>query len=162
LELGRVLGRHGNLAARIELVFFDGEEAYDHYSENDGLYGSRYFARQLQASGAKQFRGGILFDMVGQRSLKITLPMDSPAEMARDIFASAEALKLRSYFTYLDREMIDDHTPLNALGIPTIDLIDFSFAWWHTADDTIDKLSAQSLQIVGSVAAYYLSEFALK
>jgi len=162
LELGRVLGRHRNLAARIELVFFDGEEAYDHYSENDGLYGSRYFARQLQASGAKQFRGGILFDMVGQRSLKITLPMDSPAEMARDIFASAEALKLRSYFTYLDREMIDDHTPLNALGVPTIDLIDFSFAWWHTADDTIDKLSAQSLQIVGSVAAYYLSEFALK
>jgi len=162
LELGRVLGRHRNLAARIELVFFDGEEAYDHYSENDGLYGSRYFAQQFQASGAKQFRGGILFDMVGQRSLKITLPMDSPAEMARDIFASAEALKLRSYFTYLDREMIDDHTPLNALGVPTIDLIDFSFAWWHTADDTIDKLSAQSLQIVGSVAAYYLSEFALK
>jgi len=162
LELGRVLGRHGNLAARIELVFFDGEEAYDQYSENDGLYGSRYFAQQLQASGAKQFRGGILFDMVGQRSLKITLPMDSPAEMARDIFASAEALKLRSYFTYLDREMIDDHTPLNALGVPTIDLIDFSFLWWHTADDTIDKLSAQSLQIVGSVAAYYLSEFALK
>jgi len=68
LELGRVLGRHRNLAARIELVFFDGEEAYDQYSENDGLYGSRYFARQLQASGAKQFRGGILFDMVGQRS----------------------------------------------------------------------------------------------
>ena len=162
LELGRVLGRHRNLAARIELVFFDGEEAYDHYSENDGLYGSRYFAQQFQASGAKQFRGGILFDMVGQRSLKITLPMDSPAEMARDIFASAEALKLRSYFTYLDREMIDDHTPLNALGVPTIDLIDFSFAWWHTADDTIDKLSAQSLQIVSSVAAYYLSEFALK
>jgi hypothetical protein len=162
LELGRVLGRHRNLAARIELVFFDGEEAYDHYSENDGLYGSRYFAEQLQARGAKRFRGGILFDMVGQRSLKITLPMDSPTEMARDIFASAEALKLRSYFTYLDREMIDDHTPLNALGVPTIDLIDFSFAWWHTADDTIDKLSAQSLQIVGSVAAYYLSEFALK
>jgi hypothetical protein len=162
LELGRVLGRHQNLAAKIELVFFDGEEAYDQYSENDGLYGSRYFVRQLQSSGAKQFRGGILFDMVGQRSLKITLPMDSPVEMARDIFASAEALKSRSYFTYLDREMIDDHTPLNAIGIPTIDVIDFSFAWWHTADDTIDKLSAQSLQIVGSVAAYYLSEFALK
>jgi glutaminyl-peptide cyclotransferase len=100
--------------------------------------------------------------MVGQRSLKITLPTDTPAEIARDIFSSAEALKLRSYFTYLDREMIDDHTPLNAIGIPTIDLIDFSFAWWHTAEDTIDKLSAQSLHVVGSVAAYYLAEFALK
>ena len=162
LELGRVLGRHPNLAAKIELVFFDGEEAYEHFSEHDGLYGSRYFARQLGGSGAKQFRGGILFDMVGNRSLKITLPADSPAEMARDVFASAEALKVRSYFTYLDREMIDDHTPLNAIGIPTIDVIDFSFPWWHTAEDTMDKLSAHSLQIVGSVAAHYLSEFALK
>ena len=162
LELGRVLGRHPNLAAKIELVFFDGEEAYEHFSERDGLYWSRYFARQLGGSGAKQFRGGILFDMVGNRPLKITLPADSPAEMARDVFASAEALKLRSHFTYLDREMIDDHTPLNEIGIPTIDVIDFSFPWWHTAEDTMDKLSAQSLQVVGSVAAYYLSEFALK
>jgi hypothetical protein len=82
--------------------------------------------------------------------------------MVRDMFASAEALKLRSYFTYLGRELIDDHTPLNAIGIPTIDVIDFDFASWHTADDTIDKVNAESLQIVGSVAAYYLSEFALK
>jgi glutaminyl-peptide cyclotransferase len=162
LELSRVLGQHPNLAARIELAFFDGEEAYEHFSATDGLYGSRYFVRQLGNSGAKQFRGGILFDMVGDRSLTITLPPDSPAEMARDIFASAEALKLRSYFTYLGRELIDDHTPLNAVGIPTIDVIDYDFPWWHTADDTMDKLSAQSLQIVGSVAAYCLSEFALK
>ena len=162
LEFARVLGQHPNLALKTELVFFDGEEAYEKFSETDGLYGSRYFAKQLGRGGPKQFRGGLLFDMVGQRSLKITLPMDSPVEMARDIFASAEALKLRSYFTYLDQEMIDDHTPLNAIGIPTLDVIDFDFAWWHTADDTIEKLSAQSLQIVGSVAAYYLSEFALK
>jgi glutaminyl-peptide cyclotransferase len=162
LELSRVLGQHPNLAVKIELVFFDGEEAYERFSEKDGLYGSRYFARQLGSSGAKKFRGGILFDMVGDRSLTITLPPDSPAEMARDIFESAEALKLRRYFTYLGRELIDDHTPLNAIGIPTIDVIDYDFAWWHTTDDTMDKISAQSLQIVGSVAAYYLSEFALK
>jgi glutaminyl-peptide cyclotransferase len=163
LELARVLGEHPNLAAKVELVFFDGEEAYENFSETDGLYGSRYFARQLaDAKTGKQFRGGILFDMVGDRSLDITLPTDSPVEIARDIFASADALKLRSYFSYFDREMTDDHTPLNAIGIPTIDVIDFDFAWWHSADDTIDKLSAQSLHIVGSVAAYYLSEFALK
>jgi len=162
LELARVIGQHPNLAAKIELVFFDGEEAYDRFSETDGLYGSRHFAKQLEGSSAKQFRGGILFDMVGDRSLDVTLPADSPSEMARDIFAAAEALKLRSYFTYLDREMIDDHSPLNAVGIPTIDVIDFDYAWWHTADDTLDKISAQSLQITGSVALYYLSELALK
>ena len=122
-----MFGQHPNLAAKIELAFFDGEEAYEHFSESDGLYGSRYFARQLGSRGAKQFRGGILFYMVGDRSLTITLPPDSPVEMARDVFASAEALKLRTYFTYLDRELIDDHTPLNAIGIPTIDVIDFDF-----------------------------------
>ena len=162
LELARVIGQHPNLARKIELVFFDGEEAYDHFSETDGLFGSRHFAKQLQSDRVKQFRGGMLFDMVGDRSLGITLPADSPAAMARDIFAAAEALKLRNYFSYFDRELIDDHVPLNTIGISTIDIIDFVYPWWHTAGDTIDKISAQSLQIVGSVALYYLSEFALK
>jgi Peptidase family M28 len=160
LELARVIGQHPNLAAKVELVFFDGEEAYDHFSDTDGLYGSRYYAKHL--GSGRQFRGGILFDMVGDRSLEITLPADSPSEMARDIFEAAEALKLRSYFTYLDREMIDDHSPLNAIGVSTIDVIDFDYPWWHTAGDTMDKISAQSLQIVGSVALHYLSEVALK
>ena len=62
----------------------------------------------------------------------------------------------------MDRELIDDHAPLNVAGIPTIDIIDFDYPWWHTADDTLDKISANSLQITGSVALYYLSEFALK
>jgi glutaminyl-peptide cyclotransferase len=161
IELAKILARQPALATRVELVFFDGEEAYEEFSETDGLYGSRYFAKQLGGS-AKQFRGGILFDMVGDRSLRITLPLDSPQHMAHDLFAAADALKLRDYFTYYDSDITDDHTPLNAIGIPTIDIIDFDFAWWHTADDTIDKLSAESMRVVGSVAAYYLFEFALK
>ena len=161
LEMARVLGHHPDLAKKVELVFFDGEEAFETFSDTDGLYGSRYFARQIEPN-RKQFRGGILFDMVGDRSLDITLPPDSPAQMTQDIFASAEALKVRSQFTYSSLEITDDHTPLNAIGVPTIDLIDFDYSPWHTAGDTIDKLSAESLQVVGSVAAYYLAEFALK
>jgi hypothetical protein len=163
LELARVLAQRPDLARKAELVFFDGEEAYEVFSETDGLYGSRYFAKQLAAEAAKgQFRGGILFDMVGDRSLTITLPPDSPAKMADGIFASAEALNVRKYFTYFDHDVLDDHTPLNAVGIPTIDLIDFDFPPWHTPEDTIDKLSAESLRTVGAVASYYLSEMALK
>ncbi|HTH19058.1 MAG TPA: M28 family peptidase [Candidatus Udaeobacter sp.] len=162
LELARVLGQHPNVARKVELVFFDGEEALENFSETDGLYGSRYFAKELQGNGAKQFHGGILFDMIGDRSLGITFPADTPAAIAGDVFAAAEALKLRKYFSYLDRDLIDDHVPLNAIGIPTIDIIDFDYPWWHTAEDTMDKISAQSLQIVGSVALYYLAEFGLK
>jgi len=159
LELARVLGQHPNPAARIELLFFDGEEAFENFSNTDGIYGSRHFAREFKA--AKSFRG-ILFDMIGDRDLKVTIPPNSPPNITRDIFASAEALKVRDHFTYFDQDITDDHTPLNAVGMSVIDLIDFRFSYWHTADDTMDKLSPQSLQIVGSVALYYLSEFAFK
>ena len=163
LELARVLAQQPRLAEKIELVFFDGEEAVENFSDRDGIYGSRHFARELaQNRTAKSFRGGILFDMVGDRSLDITLPPNSPSKITMDIFASADALKLRNYFTYFDQDITDDHTPLNAIGIPVVDMIDFHYPPWHTAEDTMDKLSAQSLQIVGSVAAYYISEFALK
>ena len=163
LELARVLAQQPRLAEKIELVFFDGEEAFENFSNTDGIYGSRHFAHELRQDGsAKSFRGGILFDMVGDRSLDITFPPNSPIKIARDIFASADALKLRNYFTYFDQDVTDDHSPLNAVGIPVVDVIDFHYPPWHTADDTMDKISAQSLQIVGSVAAYYLSEFAFK
>ena len=163
LELARVLAERPDLARKMELVFFDGEEAYDGFTETDGLFGSRYFAKELTAKNkATLFRGGILFDMVGDRSLTITLSPDSPVELARDIFAAAEALKLRKHFTYFHHEITDDHTALNEIGIPTIDLIDFDYPPWHTPDDTMDKLSAESLRITGAVACYYLSEMALK
>ncbi len=161
LEMGRVLALHPALAAKVELVFFDGEEAVEEFSETDGIYGSRYFAKSLGESNTK-FRGGILFDMVGDRDLKITLPLDSPREMAQHIFAAADALKVRNHFTYFTGDVTDDHSPLNAAGVPTIDLIDFDYPPWHTAEDKIDKVSADSLQIVGKVATYYVSEFALK
>jgi Zn-dependent M28 family amino/carboxypeptidase len=163
LELARVLGQQPRLAEKIELVFFDGEEAFENFSNTDGIYGSRHFAHDLMQDGsAKSFQGGILFDMVGDRSLDITLPPNSPAKITRDIFASADALKLRNSFTYFDQDITDDHTPLNAVGIPVIDLIDFHYPPWHTAEDTMDKLSPQSLQIIGSVVLHYLSEFAFK
>ena len=163
VELARVLAERPNLAGKVELVFFDGEEAYEAFTDTDGLFGSRYFAGQLAAQDkAKLFRGGVLFDMVGDKSLTITLPPDSPPEIARDIFASADALKLRAHFTYFDRDITDDHTPLNDIGIPVIDLIDFDYSPWHTPQDTMDKLSAESLRITGAVACYYLAQVAFK
>ena len=163
IEMARVLAQQPQMAAKVQLVFFDGEEAYVSFTETDGLFGSRYFAKQLQAAGkAKQFRGGILFDMVGEKTLTITLPPDSPRELARDIFAAADALNVRKHFTYADGAIIDDHTPLNAIGIPVIDLIDFDFPAWHTSGDTMEQLSAESLRIVGAVAARYLADVALK
>jgi glutaminyl-peptide cyclotransferase len=161
IEMARVLAMNRALAAKIELVFFDGEEAFENFTATDGLYGSRHFAAELRES-AKNFRGGILFDMVGDKSLQITLSPDSPVDLARNIFAAADALGQREHFTYFGGAITDDHTPINEIGLPMIDLIDFDFLPWHTAGDTLDKISAESLQIVGRVALYDLVQFELK
>ncbi|MDQ6655941.1 MAG: M28 family metallopeptidase, partial [Verrucomicrobiota bacterium] len=163
LEMARIFALRPELAGKVELVFFDGEEAYVSFTATDGLYGSRYFAKQLVKEGiAKQFDGCVLFDMVGDRDLDITLSRDTPAQMAGDIFAAAEALKVRRHFTYAPSEILDDHAPLQAIGISSIDLIDFDYPPWHTAEDTMDKLSAESLQIVGAVATRYLLDGPLR
>jgi hypothetical protein len=158
LELARVLALDPTLAAKIELVFFDGEEAIVQFSETDGLYGSRYYAGQLVATKrAAQFKFGILWDMIGDSDLKITLPPDSPADLSRDILAAAEALQLREHFGYFERAIRDDHEPLNRLArIPTIDLIDLDYPYWHTADDTLDRIAPESLQKIGAVTLYHL------
>ncbi|PYK79069.1 MAG: hypothetical protein DMF40_08910 [Verrucomicrobia bacterium] len=161
IEMARVLAINPVLAAKVELVFFDGEEAFENFTATDGLYGSRHFASEL-GELAKSFRGGILFDMIGDKSLRVTLSPDSPIDLARNIFAAADALRQRAHFTYFGGGITDDHTPLNEIGIPVIDLIDFDFPPWHTAEDTLDKISAESLEIVGRVALYDLVQFELK
>ena len=161
IEMARVLAMDPALAAKVELVFFDGEEAFENFTATDGLYGSRHFALELRES-TKNFRGGILFDMIGDKSLQVTLSPDSPVDLARNIFAAADALGQRAHFTYLGGGITDDHTPLNDIGIPVIDLIDFNFPPWHTAEDTLDKISPESLEIVGHVALYDLVQFELK
>jgi len=159
MEMARVLALDPAMAKKVELVFFDGEEAVEQFTTTDGLYGSRYYARQLRLSKRnEQFKFGILWDMIGKKNVTITLPPDSPAELAKGIFEASDALKLRDHFTYLDRDLLDDHVPLNEAHIPTIDLIDFDYMYWHTADDLLDKLSPESLQITGAVTLYYLKQ----
>jgi Zn-dependent M28 family amino/carboxypeptidase len=169
--MARALAINPALAAKVELIFFDGEEAFENFTATDGLYGSRHFASELRESAtashsaspaSDNFRGGILFDMIGDKSLQVTLSPDSPVDLARNIFAAADALGQRAHFTYFSGGITDDHTPLNKIGIPVIDLIDFDFPPWHTAEDTLDKISAESLEIVGRVALYDLIKFELK
>ena len=81
MEMARVLVMKPELARKVELVFFDGEEAFEDFSDTDGIYGSRHFAQELMNDGsAKSFRGGMLFDMVGDKELDITLPPNSPSQ----------------------------------------------------------------------------------
>ena len=162
LELSRVLALDPALARRVELVFFDGEEAVVQYSQangvlTDGLYGSRHYAKDLAATQRnRQLRAGVLWDMIGNSKLNITLDPESPPQIMQDIFAAADELHARDTFSISDRTILDDHSPLNEVQVPTIDLIGFDYPYWHTADDTLDKLSPQSLQTVGAVTLRWL------
>ena len=165
LELARVLARDKDFARRFELVFFDGEEAISQFQVDlppyDGLWGSRHYAHALSAAGrAHQFKLGILWDMIGKKDVTITLPPDSPSRLAKGIFAASEALGTRQHFGYFRGNILDDHYDLNAVGVPTIDLIDFNYPPWHTPGDTLDKLSAESLAVVGQASLYYLVQTA--
>jgi hypothetical protein len=163
LELARVLAMDPAMAAQIELVFFDGEEAFVQFTppgdlHPDGLFGSTYYAHSLAEGGrAKQFKFAILWDMIGNPDLTITLPPDSPPELAHGILGAAKTLGFDKNFGYFSRDILDDHEELMRLArIPAIDLIDFNYLYWHTADDTLDHISADSLQKVGEVTLYYL------
>jgi len=159
VEMARVLAKDPNLAWKCELVFFDGEEAFVDFTETDGLYGSRHYARDLRtAKRAKQFKFGILWDMIGDKNLTITFPSDSPPHLSRSAFAGADALGTRKYFSFFPNPILDDHVPLNLSGIPTINFIDFDYPPWHTAEDTMDKLSPDSIETVAEVTLWMLRQ----
>jgi hypothetical protein len=112
--------------------------------------GSRYFAANM---GRHQPGQGIVLDMIGYSSLVITQEAYSlaanPALMAQ-VYNAAGKLGYAQQFNAQPGEyIIDDHKPLIDAGVPTIDLIDLSFPWWHTLGDTADKCSSQSLGAVG-------------
>jgi glutaminyl-peptide cyclotransferase len=159
LEIARVLALDPALAWRAELVFFDGEECQRTYGSDDGLHGSKHYAKELKGSGrAAQFRFGVLLDMIGDADLRITLPSDSPPELLRAVFASAAAMGVRDRFALGAQAILDDHVPVNAIGVPMIDVIDFAYPPWHTEGDTMDKVDAKSIQIVGSVTLHVLRQ----
>ncbi len=162
LELARVLAKAPALASRIELVFFDGEEAVVKFDPTetgpDGLVGSRHYAQTLRKDGrAGQFRFALVWDMIGDADLTVTLPRNTPAHLSGALFNAADALGVRRHFGFFGGDIQDDHSPLHDIAkIPAMDVIDFDFPPWHTSSDTMDKLSAKSLETVGRVTIWML------
>jgi glutaminyl-peptide cyclotransferase len=155
IELARVLKARDN-ALPIELVFFDGEEAFIEWSPTDSTYGSRYYVQAARRDGTlKDIRAMILVDMIGDRQLTIKRDTYSTPWLNDIIWAAARRLNRPEFVD--DTTMVeDDHLPFIEAGVPAVDIIDLEYPdetmrYWHTAEDTLDKVSPKSLQVVGDV-----------
>lgn len=155
LELARVLPSEER-KTDIFLVWFDGEEAVKQWTDTDSLYGSRHLAKQWAANGTlARIRALINVDMVGDADLDIFHDENSYAPLMSTIWQAAENLGYGKYFRNDRSAMEDDHMPFVHAGVPAVDIIDFHYgpnnSYWHSAKDTLDKLSAHSFEVVGSV-----------
>jgi len=138
------------------LLWTDGEEAFVHWTDTDSVYGTRQLAQKWQQDGtAKKIKALILVDMIGDADLDILKDTYSTPWLSELVYQAASNLGYQSHFYEFKTPMEDDHKPFLKIGVPSIDLIDFTYGYnnvfWHTPEDTTDKLSAQSFTITGDV-----------
>ena len=138
------------------LVFTDGEEAIKNWSATDSDYGSRHLAEKWQADGTlKKIKAFLLLDMIGDADLNIDRDANSTSWLEDLVYKAAGDVGYQSYFFGREVGMDDDHTPFLKRGVPCADVIDYDYGYnnvfWHTPQDSLDKLSPHSLQVVGDV-----------
>jgi len=158
IELARVLKQRPP-GVPVELLFLDGEEAVrTQWEGDDNTYGSRHYVEAARAAGTLgQIGAFVLVDMIGDRDLRIKREQQSTAWLTDIIWDSARTLGRRQ-FVEEATPIEDDHVPFLEAGVPAVDIIDLEYDAWHTAADTLDKLSADSLQTVGDVVLHALPE----
>jgi Zn-dependent M28 family amino/carboxypeptidase len=137
------------------LVFFDGEEAFQSWSDSDSTYGSRHLAAKWDRDGTlKRIKAFIILDMLGDKDLDIQRDSNSTGWLLDLIQKAASKNGDQSYFFQQQTTDSDDHIPFVKRGVPSADIIDLNYGYqntfWHTAQDTMDKLSAKSLSIAGN------------
>jgi glutaminyl-peptide cyclotransferase len=164
IELARVLKARRN-ALTVELLFLDGEEAVIDWTGTDHTYGSRHYVAEAKRTGSlASLKAFVLVDMIGDRDLQIKRDLNSTTWLTDIIWAAAQKQQLSSYFRPDRVQIEDDHLPFMEAGVPSVDVIDLEYPAWHTAADTLDAVSARSLQVVGDtlVAALPQIEARLK
>jgi Zn-dependent M28 family amino/carboxypeptidase len=151
IELARVLkGRRNPLT--IELLFLDGEEAVVEWQGTDHTYGSRHYVEAARRDDSlRTLKANLLVDMIGDRDLRIKRDSNSTPWLTDLIWDAAKRQKLDAIFVADTTRIEDDHLPFLAAGVPSVDIIDLEYEPWHTAKDTLEAVSARSLQIVGDV-----------
>ena len=151
LELARSLPAD---TVPVWLVFFDTEDN-GRIEGWDWILGSRAFAEEIPIRP----EAVVIVDMIGDADLNIHLEKNSDVAIRTEIWGTANKLGYGKQFINTEKfSMLDDHTPFLEAGIPAVDLIDFDYPYWHTTQDTPDKVSAESLQAVGDTLWHWVVE----
>lgn len=162
IEFARVVSKMKH-SDTIYVVFFDGEEDLVDWTATDSRYGSRHLAAKWASDGTlSKIKALINVDMIGDKQLDLANDDNSSPEL-RALFAKIAAKQGNSRYFRTDHGAIDDdHKPFADLGVNVIDVIDLDYgpnnSYWHTAQDTMDKLSAHSFQVVGDVVLEAVQE----
>lgn len=151
LELARSLPQE---TVAVWLVFFDAEDN-GRIEGWDWILGSREFV----ANNLVRPRAAIIVDMIGDADLNIYKERNSNPELTDEIWGVARELGYESKFIpEYKHSMLDDHTPFVQAGIPAVDIIDFDYPYWHTVQDTPDKVAAESLDVVGETLLVWVMQ----
>jgi len=163
MEMGHQM-KHLKTGYGVDFVFFDGEELV--YG-NVGKYfhGSEHFARDYRDHPpGHRYVYGVLVDMVADKDLNLPMEKNSvkyAPRLTRSIWTTARRLNIKEFSATIKHELLDDHLPLNRIAkIPTCDIIDFDYPYWHTTEDTPRKCSGKSLVTVGRVLTAWLEGLA--
>jgi peptidase M28-like protein len=163
LELARLLCPRKD-ALTIWIAFLDGEEAFNlEWKDPDNTYGSRELAARMAVSGdLRRVKAVLLADMIGSRDLRIKRDASSTSWLTDLVWSTASRLGYGDIFVSSETSVEDDHVPFLRRSVPAVDIIDLEIPYWHTPQDTLDKLSARSLAIVGHVLMAVLPQLEQK
>ena len=152
LELARVIP--SNADKQIWLVFFDNEDNGNASGAGWDI-GAQYFVSTLNAKP----NVAIVLDMLGDKNLDIYMEKNSDPQINTQIWDVANKLGYTQFIPTYKYSMIDDHIPFLNAGIRAVDIIDFDYPYWHTTQDTLDKISASSLKVVGDTILTWLKAY---
>lgn len=153
LELARSLPP--DLPLEIWLVFFDAEDQ-GNIPGWDWILGSRAFVEEISIDPAAV----VILDMIGDADLNIHFERNSNPQLSSRIWETARELGYERYFIpEYKYSILDDHIPFLEKGYAAVNIIDFDYPYWHTQQDTLDKVTAESLGIVGEVIFTWLSAY---
>jgi glutaminyl-peptide cyclotransferase len=152
LELARVIP--SNADKQIWLVFFDNEDNGNDSGAGWDI-GAQYFVSTLKGKPD----AAVVLDMLGDKNLDIYMEKNSDPQINTQIWGVAKNLGFTQFIPTDKYSMIDDHIPFLNAGIRAVDIIDFDYPYWHTTQDTLDKISASSLKVVGDTILTWLQAY---